>query len=660
MSSTVEVRQSSESATRFDCEICGLEISLTFLSAAKGRMDFAIDISGSPKGKVNVLSQHSIVRVDHGLDGDAKKLFCDTMLAVGIILRDGTYIPAPKEERKLVEENSYIGQDSTLGSIDADTISEFLASEDLLDRVNEVLHESRETPFVGDDANLILTFLVMLSCKTGMPLNLEMIGQSASGKTYMTLTARNGFPKSMVMVLAGASREALKYDYDEIDDEGNFIVNVDGKCIVVLEKDESEAFIRKMKPLMSGDDSELVWKTPMKNEMTGEIETRDFVIRGQPSFITLTTRNPREQEQITRQLLMTPDSTSDKVGQVVSNQLLSKARPEQFVSHPDVKLLQASMLSLERYKVRNIFAPVMAEFFPAKSAQHQRDIGKVLSIIDAITLLHQKQRAVEEIDGREYLLSSIEDNVLGLILADLVLRASLSGVPDGSWVVFTELTRMADAKRPLTVDNILQWLHINAFNTTKNALTEKHLPTLEDAGLIEIGRRGGGRGGGRKTWKIVKTRTGLMETYALSPLFVEHARKQLPDILDDFSDVLARANPPKSFRKLSKGDKTILKKLGCSSARESGVWRSVLLPTYLRPTNKGRMLWGVIGSNTKRDELFSGKAWFDSTLKSEATEELTKKREAREAVKKMTVSPHSDEGWEQLAELYLDEMDDSQ
>ena len=86
----------------------------------------------------------------------------------------------------------------------------------------------------------------------------------------------------MCMVLAGASKEALKYDYDEVSEDGEFIVNVANRCIVILEKDESFAFIRRMKPLMSGDDTELVWKTPIKNEMTGEIETRDFIIRGQP------------------------------------------------------------------------------------------------------------------------------------------------------------------------------------------------------------------------------------------------------------------------------------------------------------------------------------------------------------------------------------------
>ncbi|BCU99695.1 MAG: hypothetical protein CM15mV29_0940 [uncultured marine virus] len=35
-----------------------------------------------------------------------------------------------------------------------------------------------------------------------------------------------------------------------------------------------------MKPIMSGDDDELVWKTPIKNEISGGIETKDFIIRG--------------------------------------------------------------------------------------------------------------------------------------------------------------------------------------------------------------------------------------------------------------------------------------------------------------------------------------------------------------------------------------------
>ena len=634
----IEVLQSSDSASKFSTEVCDQELILIFLSSTKGRMDFSVEIDGEPKGKVNLLSQHSIARMAGSieLDKELKDKFKTQMLKVGVILKDGTYTRAPEKEIEK-EIDQYEGSDSTLGSIGTKTISTFLGEGLLLDKINDILHSSRTTPFVGDDANLVLTFLVMISCKTDSPLNLEMVASSAAGKTYMVLTARNGVPKSMCMVLAGASREALKYDYDEIDDDGNFIVHVDGKCIIILEKDESYAFVRKMKPLMSGDDKELIWKTPIKNDMTGEIETRDFIIRGQPSFITLTTRNPKEQEQITRQLLMTPDTTSDKIANVVRNSLIAKARPEEFKIHPDLKLLQASMLTLRKHRVRNIFAPLLGGFFPSRSAQHQRDITKVLSIIDSITLIHQKMRPVETVDGEEFLLSSVEDNLIGLVLADLVLRASLSGVPDDTWMMYQELNKMESAKSPLTVDGILKWLHIHTFNISKNALVEKHLPTLEDSGLIEVSRRGGGRGGARKTYKIAKTRKGLMEQHAMSPLFVEAVRDNLPTLVQEFSDVLGRCETPEYTRKLDRGEQKILQDLGCKTRLQSSIWRSLFLPHYFRQIHSESMLSGIIGDGSHRDILFNGKAWLNADLEDTATQELEARREVREKVKEATL-----------------------
>lgn len=656
-----EVRQSSESASRYTTTLAGQDVVLTFLSASKGRMDFTVEHGSKTLGKFNLLSQHSLTRLAKaiGVGDDAKSDFISDGLQAGAVLRDGQFIAAPMPDRIEVERDDYAGRPSSLGPIDADTVREFLGDPRLLDHVNEVLHHSRPTPFVGDDANLLLTFLVFLSCKTDNPLNLEMIGQSASGKTYMTLTARNGLPKSMVMVLAGASREALKYDYDEIGDDGSFIVNVGERCIVILEKDESFSFIKRMKPLMSGDDDELVWKTPIKNELTGEIETRDFIIRGRPSFITLTTRNPTEAEQITRQLLMTPDSTPDKVEAVVSNALAAKARPERQTIHDDLNLLQASMLSLQKHRIRNIWAPLMASFFPARNAQHQRDIGKVLSIIDAITLIHQHQRPIQIVDGEEYLLASIEDNVIGLILCDLVLRASLSGVPDDSWSIFMEMQSMDTAGRALTEDGILQWLHIHAFSVSKNALKEKHLPTLEDAGLIEIKRRGGGRGGGRKTWTIVKSRTGLMETHALAPLFIEAARREVKASMIEYADVLATSNAPNKPIRPDKGDATLLKRIDCPGRADAPVWSSLVLPTYLRAGREDSMFFDIIGSGPTRDSLFGSRcSWLDISDSEVATQTLVKKREVRERVKEVvrTTSLPEDAGgdlWEHLANAHL-------
>jgi len=657
----IEVIQSTDSASKFSVVVTDNEVVLIFLSSTKGRMDFSVEIDGTPHGKVNLLSQHSIARLAGavGISPKVKDEFKTTMLKVGVVLRDGTYTPAPESQAEN-EMESFIGEDSTLGAIQPKTIDEFLGSNLLIDRINKILHQSRTSPFVGDDANLMLTFFVIVSCKTASPLNLEMVAVSAAGKTYMVLTARNGVPKSMCMVLAGASREALKYDYDEVDEQGNFIINVDGKCIIILEKDESSAFVRKMKPLMSGDDDELIWKTPMKNDLTGEIETRDFIIRGQPSFITLTTRNPREQEQVTRQLLMTPDTTQGKVKAVVGNSLLAKARPEDFSVHPDLKLLQASMLSLGKYRIRNIFAPLMAEFFPSKSAQHQRDINKVLSIIDSITLIHQKQRPIESDANGDFLLSSVEDNVIGLMFADLVLRASLSGVPDDSWMIFQQMQEMVEAKKSLTIDGMLQWLHINAVNVSKNGLKEKHLPTLEDIGLIEVARRGGGRGGGRKTYRIVKTREAMSSRYALAPLFIEGVRRALPNLMEDFDDILARCDPPNTGRNLAYGEAKILKSLGCSNKDQSRVMRALVLPNYLRPTNTDTMLWDAMKDAKFRDLCFSGKSWLDDGLTDDATEALASRREIesdiQEASRDESLSIDADL-WENIAEAHYSDTE---
>lgn len=660
----LQIRQSAQSASRYETTLVGREIAFIFLSSAKGRMDFTAEHDGKPLGKYNVLSQHSIARLAKALalDDSEKDNFIAQALTVGIKLRDGEYIPAPIPDRIEIEINEYEGRSSSFGVIEADTIEEFLSQPDLLDRINDILHHSRDSPFVGDDANLLLTFLVFLSCKTENPLNLEMIGASSSGKTYLTLTARNGFPKSMCMVLAGASKEALKYDYDEVSDDGEFIVNVANRCIVILEKDESFAFIRRMKPLMSGDDKELVWKTPIKNEMTGEIETRDFIIRGQPSFITLTTRNPSEAEQITRQLLMTPDTTPEKVNAVVSNILSAKARPEDLFIHEDLHLLQASMLKAKKRKVRNIFAPLMAEFFPAKSASHQRDITKVLSIIDTISLVHQNQRPTHTINDETWILSSIEDNVLGLILCDLVLRASLSGVPEDSWVVMNQMKKMVDASRALTEDAILQWLHIHAFSCSKNALKEKHLPTLEDAGLVEVKRRGGGRGGGRKTWSIVKSRSGLMDTYALAPLFIEAVRKHLPATLVDFDDILSKADPAQSMSRLVGNDAELLKSIGCSTKKQSQIWRSLILPNYLNKDSRLGMFYEIVGDSPHRPTLFGSRcSWLDESVESKATEALEAKRDVRVKVQKLAqtaVESTDEDFWEQIANAHLDTLDD--
>lgn len=621
----IEIRQSNASSTSYSCVIEEHEVGFNFLSAAKGRMDFTVAIEGVPCGKVNVLSRHSIAGAlkSAGIEESMLKKLERGFLIAGEMLKDGDVILAQQEQK----EETLMGMPSSFGPISPDIISDFLGTQDLLDRVDDILRHSRMIPFKGDNSGLLTSFLVILSCKTGIPLNLEIIGPSASGKTHLALTARNGFPKSMVMVLAGASRESLKYDYDEIDDEGNFLVHVEGKCIVVLEKDESSQFIQRLKPLMSGDDDELVFKTPIKNEVTGDIETKDFKIIGQPSFITLTTRNPKEWEQVTRQLLMTPQVDSGKVKQVVDGILSAKARPEAMHLHEDISLMQASVDAIPKREVRNIFAPLIAEYFPSTNASHQRTVTKIIGLIDALAVLHHEQRPTEVNGNRTFVMASVEDMVIGLALADKVLRASLSGVPDDTWAIFKHLRDMESSNNQLTEDNILKYLHLQSVQMSRRALRDKHIESLTEAGLLETAKRGGGRGGARKSWRSVKTQEHLMEQYELTPLFVDSVSMHLNSVLHDFSDVISRCSPPKYQRKPTTNER---KALSAFASGQDMTFKkcvaSLILPTYTRTSNKGNSVWTMIGESSVREHLF-GKSCSWLSESSMGSQELLRKRE---------------------------------
>lgn len=658
----IVIQQSPESSSVYTTTICDHDVKLQFLTSAKGRLEFMVSVDDKSVGKFNLLSQHSIRRIvkPGGVAELNADQFVSDMVQVGVMMKDGQYTVAERGEASTANRMDYNGKASSLGPIDDSICDDFLMAPDLIARISDILHHSRPEPFIGDESNLLLTFLVMLSCKTGHPLNLEMVGQSASGKTYMALTARNGMPPWMVSVLAGASKEALKYDYDEVNENGDFVAYVDGKCIIILEKEESSAFMRRMKPLMSGDDHELIWKTPIRNELTGEIETKSFIIKGQPSFITLTTRNPAEEEQITRQLLMTPDTRPEKIKAVVEGSLMARARPEELSLHEDLDLCQASMGKLEKFRVRNIFAPMMVDFFPARSAQHQRDVKKVLSIVDSLAVLHQKQRPKEDINGETFVLASIEDNILALALSDMVLRASLSGVPDDTWMVFLEMCKMEEAGRSLTEDSILQWLHIHAFNCSKQQMKDKYLNTLADAGLLEIATRGGGRGGARKTWRIVHTRRNLIEAYALTPLFVSAVQKSLPSVLKEFADVLDSAEPAESFSGLVKRQKNQLSKL--VSDTQSSVSASLIYPQYLTWDNRHGVLHNLFdGTKTQRVLFTREPMWLKTSNEGDLGDGLKKHRELQEKLREGSQDVAADEDdtyWESLLDAHDEAFDD--
>ena len=249
-----------------DTKVLDRELSLTFLSASKGRwispLSIPIHHLGSITCWANILSlglrKHWIFPMPTRRHSRPRCYKSVRFWEMGSLSPHRFRIELkPRKTRIWISKSS-------LGVIECRYDWKVSIGQKLLEPGwTEILHQSRTTPFVGDDANLLLTFVSYHVKPTTHWIWNDWC--SLTWRHTWPWTARNG-PQSQWLWSSGASKR-LKYDYDEVSEEGHFIVNVGGKCIVILEKDESFSFIRRMKPLMSGDDDELVWKTPIKNEL---------------------------------------------------------------------------------------------------------------------------------------------------------------------------------------------------------------------------------------------------------------------------------------------------------------------------------------------------------------------------------------------------------
>ena len=230
--------------------------------------------------------------------------------------------------------------------------------------------------------------------------------------------------------------------------------------------------------------------------------------------------------------------------------------------------------------------------------------------------------------------STIEDNIVGLILADKVLRASLSGVPDDTWNVFMHLARMEETGKALTEDNILQYLHIQSVQMSRRALRDKHIDTLTETGLLEVARRGGGRGGAKKGYRTVRTQKHLMEQYALTPLFIDAVSSNLHSTLTEFASVLEDCIAPAFPRKPSRSERTTIDRLVSKSATTElkKVVASMVLPQYTRRSNKQNAVWEIIGNTPTRTHLFANKcAWMPGAKSTGATKQHAKREKDLQA-----------------------------
>jgi len=251
----------------------------------------------------------------------------------------------------------------------------------------------------NDDENKVVIFLCMLSAYTeDSQFNISLNAPSSTGKSYIPLEIASLFPKEDVTDLGHCSPTAFFHDAGNFDKKfGGYIVNLSRKILIFLDQPHSELLAR-LRPLLSHDKKEIKSKITDKNQQYG-LKTKNILLIGYPSVMFCSARLRMDEQEITRFLLLSPESNQEKTKKGICNTINNDSNPKAYLKKlnrdPDRKLLKERIRAIEKVGINEIIIEnkdeIKKRFLPKNKKlkpRHQRDIKRLISIIKVFALLN--------------------------------------------------------------------------------------------------------------------------------------------------------------------------------------------------------------------------------------------------------------------------------
>lgn len=251
-----------------------------------------------------------------------------------------------------------------------------------------------------DDMNKLVTFLCQLSAYTdGAQFNISFNAPSSSGKSYIPTEIAKLFPKEDVIEVGYCSPTAFYHDkgIPNPEKKGDIIIDFSRKILIFLDQPHNR-LLENMRPVLSHDKSEIQIKIADKSQKQG-LNTKNIIIRGFPAVIFCTAGLNIDEQEATRFLLLSPEMTQAKFQQGIVTAIVRGSNREKFSewleSNPArIKLKERiSAIKTEDISDVTIANPdtIKEQFLKNKKLlkpRHQRDIGRLLSLIKVNALLN--------------------------------------------------------------------------------------------------------------------------------------------------------------------------------------------------------------------------------------------------------------------------------
>jgi hypothetical protein len=397
------------------------------------------------------------------------------------------------------------------------------------------------TTIKKDEAVKAITFYDMLLAQTdGSQFNIMFSSSSSTGKTYDVSQVSDYFPRSEVLEIAGASPTSFVHDvgvrvvetqpghYEELSpileklqgelsdlqasttaadrrrkrelkgeisgllDRAKVLVNLKGKIVIFLDQPNG-VLLSKIRPFLSHDRQDLEFTITDKNS-GGANRTKHVIMRGYASVFFCTAYSVIDEQESTRLLVLSPETTSEKIVEslnLTAEKLGDSQKFEEGLENDPartslkfrIELIRASGIKGFLSDGKAIVSRFMSEHHNVRP-RYQRDLPRLFSLVQASALLNCFNR---ELNSSETISVNQSDIDAGFSLYSQVMKSNELGVSDEVLRFYQEvmLPLYEEKKCGLGYRELgAKYYDLYHRTVSQDRLRQQFIPSLLTAGLV--------------------------------------------------------------------------------------------------------------------------------------------------------------------------------
>ena len=381
-------------------------------------------------------------------------------------------------------------EETIMNAEEQEAALELLRDPKLLERV---LTDFDQCGVVGEETNKTVSYLAAVSRLLERPLSIVVQSSSSAGKSSLMEAVLDFMPQEHREEYSAMTGQALFYMGQK---------NLKHKILAVSEEQGASRAAYALKLLQS--EGVLRIASTGKDPVSGKLITHEYTVEGPVTIFLTTTAQDVDEELLNRSILLTVNEEREQTRAIHRQQREARTTEGLWARRTRERIVKRhrnAQLLLRPIAVANNQMGGDAEQFPDYVTRTRRDHVKLLTLVEAIALLHQYQREIktETRDGEtlEYIEATAEDVKLARQLMRQVLTPSLDELPPHTRRLLSlveEMVKQESAGAQIApADYRFTRRTVREHTRWGDTQLRLHLRRLEEMEYLHV-RRGGGQG----------------------------------------------------------------------------------------------------------------------------------------------------------------------